>query len=437
MVHGIGNVCDLKFRTIEEAVDEFRNIALQLVQSHYRTSCDLGAVGRVEVLPISWHAELHSEEIGIDEKIKLITLESIPKLRSFANETLLDILFYSSPVFCQQIMDFVGHSMNRIYSTFRERNPHFNGQVSVGGHSLGSLILFDLLCHQKDCEQMENVENPDANTSASPSKSKLNTRNSQYTLSGTAGTGQPFITYPQLVFKPRKFFALGSPISMFVTVRGIDKLGLDFKLPTCENFYNIFHPFDPVAYRCEPLINPELNGVKPVVISHHKGRKRMHLELKETMARVSADIKQRVVVAFKTTMQVMYPFKSKQQAIEQEVNQALEDQHLTVDSDTSLRKRSDSMSTMGGSDIDASETDLPLGLLNNSRRIDYVLQEAPLEFFNEYLFALTSHVCYWESEDTILFMMKEIYSSLGIQTDSQIPQHTMTIERPTSSPSGK
>lgn len=26
-------------------------------------------------------------------------------------------------------------------------------------------------------------------------------------------------------------------------------------------------------------------------------------------------------------------------------------------------------------------------------------------------------------------MMKEVYSSMGIQTDSQIPQHTLKIER--------
>lgn len=39
--------------------------------------------------------------------------------------------------------------------------------------------------------------------------------------------------------------------------------------------------------------------------------------------------------------------------------------------------------------------DTKLGQLNEGRRIDYVLQEAPLESFNEYLFALSSHVCYW------------------------------------------
>ena len=30
--------------------------------------------------------------------------------------------------------------------------------------------------------------------------------------------------------------------AMFLTVRGVDGLGEDFKLPTCQGFYNIFHP---------------------------------------------------------------------------------------------------------------------------------------------------------------------------------------------------
>ena len=66
-------------------------------------------------------------------------------------------------------------------------------------------------------------------------------------------------------------------IGMFVAVRGIDTLGADFRLPTCPGFFNIFHPFDPVAYRIEPLVNTQLMSLKPVLIPHHKGRKRMHL----------------------------------------------------------------------------------------------------------------------------------------------------------------
>lgn len=88
------------------------------------------------------------------------------------------------------------------------------------------------------------------------------------------------------------------------------------------------------------------------------------------------------------------------------------------------------------------EIRVKVGMLNGGRRIDYVLQEKPIESFNEYLFALQSHLCYWyvaydamfiyinwiylfifftdpffpprESEDTALFFLKEIYKTMDI-----------------------
>lgn len=44
------------------------------------------------------------------------------------------------------------------------------------------------------------------------------------------------------------------------------------------------------------------------------------------------------------------------------------------------------------------------GILNKGKRIDYVLQEAPIESFNEYLFAVVSHLCYWYVYDIYLFI---------------------------------
>lgn len=41
------------------------------------------------------------------------------------------------------------------------------------------------------------------------------------------------------------------------------------------------------------------------------------------------------------------------------------------------------------------EAQMKIGMLNGGSRIDYVLQEKPIESFNEYLFALQSHLCYW------------------------------------------
>ncbi|BFF94399.1 nascent polypeptide-associated complex subunit alpha muscle-specific form [Drosophila madeirensis] len=454
MVHGIGSACDLKMRSVEEVVDDFRNIAQQLVQSHYKNSTDMGLVGRVEVLPISWHGHLHSEEEGIDEKLKSITLESIPRLRNFTNDTLLDVLFYTSPKYCQKIMNTVADALNEVYLKYRFRHSEFNGGVSLAGHSLGSLILFDLLCHQEPLKESEeeNKENPDqlphkpedSYKKVQLPSSDLLPKQVSYTM-GPAGTGQPVINYTQLIFHPKKFFALGSPIGMFVTIRGIDQLGLDFHLPTCPGFYNIFHPFDPVAYRIEALVNADMNGIRPVLIPHHKGRKRMHLELRETMTRVGADIKQRFMDTFKTTLDsvnfLATVTKVKKEAEETLAKQASSsstlfqkqiedaDESSVASTSTKTRNRTDSNSTTA-SDPEFIELDFPLGKLNDSKRVDYVLQEAPLEFINEYIFALSSHVCYWGSEDTILFVMKEIYASLGISTDSQVPQQSMTIERP-------
>ncbi|CAH1963675.1 unnamed protein product [Acanthoscelides obtectus] len=427
MIHGIGAVCDLKFKSVEETVDEFRAIALQLVRSHYKSSCEKGVVHRVEVLPIGWHAKLHSEETGIDSQLKSITLESIPKLRDFTNDTLLDILFYTSPIYCQQIISSVATELNKIYDLYKQRNPDFKGGVSLGGHSLGSLILFDLLAHQHKKEEVEEElpEDDEFPTKVSkpppPARRKMSRRISY--MMGSTGTGQPQIFYPHLNFEPKMFFALGSPIGMFIIIRGLDTLGENFALPTCSHFFNIFHPYDPIAYRIESLIHSGLGKLKPVLIPHHKGRKRMHLELKETMARVGADLKQKVIDSLKSTWDTfsqytMFHKPEQQPSLEDEVQKVIDQQ----------------MEVKGMEEKTQEQDEVPHGKLNSGRRIDYVLQEAPFEFINEYIFALTSHVCYWESEDTILMMLKEIYTMMSIQTDSQLPPQTMTIERPPPSP---
>ena len=62
------------------------------------------------------------------------------------------------------------------------------------------------------------------------------------------GTGSPLVNYPQLDFDPINFFALGSPIPMFLTVRGVENLGEDFQLPTCAGFFNIFHPVSAACF---------------------------------------------------------------------------------------------------------------------------------------------------------------------------------------------
>ncbi|KAI5707084.1 hypothetical protein M8J75_014273 [Diaphorina citri] len=427
LVHGIGSFCDLKFRPVVEVVDDFRSISLTLTASHFKSAADLGTLGRVEMLPISWHEALHSEESGIDKKLKAITLPSIPKLRYFTNDTLLDVLFYTSPVYCERIITAVAKEMNRLYAIFLARNPTYEGGVSVGGHSLGSLILFDLLSHQKPVGGLNSDDVKDSDTDDETlGKSPLLKGNSYISIpTATLGTSAPLIRYHQLSFQPRMFFAFGSPVGMFVNVRGIDVLGEEFEFPTCPKFYNIFHPFDPVAYRIEPLIVPAMEHVRPVQVPHHKGRKRMHLELKDTLEYVGSALKQKLYDSMKSTwnkvsyLAMLNKTDDHAASVSQDVTQALEEQLLAESVDAA------NVFPEPTQDLEPGKT---VGKINGGNRVDYVLQEAPLESFNEYLFALSSHVCYWESNDTMLLVLKEIYSDLGVSADNQVPQQILPFD---------
>ncbi|XP_031281782.1 phospholipase SGR2-like isoform X2 [Pistacia vera] len=98
----------------------------------------------------------------------------------------------------------------------------------------------------------------------------------------------PYIKYPKLEFKVHTFFAVGSHLGVFLALRnvhiGIGK-GQDYmdeeniieEMLVCRQMFNIFHPYDPVAYRVEPLVCKEFLTVCPVIIPYHRGGKRLHI----------------------------------------------------------------------------------------------------------------------------------------------------------------
>ena len=123
VVHGIGAACDIKFRPLEEVVDGFRELTADMSEKHFAGAHLASVANRVEYLPVHWHDKLHGQDQGTDARIQPLTLRSIPKLRSFVNDTLLDVLFYTSPLYCQTILDTVCGEINKIYQLFTSRNP--------------------------------------------------------------------------------------------------------------------------------------------------------------------------------------------------------------------------------------------------------------------------------------------------------------------------
>uniref|UniRef100_A0AAR2IXX2 DDHD domain-containing protein n=1 Tax=Pygocentrus nattereri TaxID=42514 RepID=A0AAR2IXX2_PYGNA len=507
MVHGIGPVCDLRFRSMVECVDDFRSVSLKLLRSHFKEAQDEHIISRVEFLPVHWHTALHGDATGVDRRIKKITLPSTGRLRHFTNETLLDVLFYNSPTYCQTIMDTVAFEINRLYALFMQRNPDFKGRVSVSGHSLGSLILFDLLSNQKTgspssestpngnaqpevkepdeylmIEEGNEEETADLSSVLEPlglleylstfEQEKIDVESllmctvddlkemgiplgprkklskfvkekaAKQALTDVAnikvpvgktmssihvdyncfeiGTGQVSVVYHALDFEPVNFFALGSPIGMFLTVRGVEKIEDNYRFPTCKGFFNIYHPLDPVAYRIEPMILPDIE-LDPVLIPHHKGRKRLHLELKESLSRMGSDLKQGFISSLKSAWQTLNDFaRAHTSSIQLHEQLAMVASQIKEEEEKQKDEAASKLVVDTPEPLKEEETQVKVGMLNGGNRIDYVLQEKPIESFNEYLFALQSHLCYWESEDTALLILKEIYRSMDIRPEQTV-----------------
>jgi hypothetical protein len=304
ITHGIGQRLGLRLDSINFIHDV--NTLRKTMKAVYNTSTDLQALNgemekptkncRVQVLPICWRHLLdfpkrslqHNREehdIGTGERFEEmeypslddITIQGVPAIRNLIMDLGLDILLYQSPLYKAHITKIVLEECNRIYKLFKDRNPTFKGKVSLLGHSLGSAVMFDLLCNQR-------LDSADS----SPMRSRQQT-----------GTGM------QLDFEVEDFYALGSPIGLFQMLKGrtiAARQTPNLKIaqtpfpgtttdpfstaaqpalsggysdiftssPRCRQLFNIFHPTDPIAYRLEPLISPATTGAAPQPLPYTK-----------------------------------------------------------------------------------------------------------------------------------------------------------------------
>eukprot|EP00698_Gefionella_okellyi_P022716 TRINITY_DN7566_c0_g1_i1.p1 TRINITY_DN7566_c0_g1~~TRINITY_DN7566_c0_g1_i1.p1 ORF type:complete len:572 (-),score=132.10 TRINITY_DN7566_c0_g1_i1:239-1954(-) len=217
VVHGIG-----EFQTTN--VDRLRANCKSLAEQMFHN----GDACRVVWRCCQWHKSLHELE-GVDDVMEMIELPDLKKIRGLVKNTLLDILYFMSPKFRRVIVLDVVNQLNEIYRHFLQTHKNFSGRVHIFGHSLGSIITLDV-------------------------------------LSGYNYQADPL---PKFQFEVENFFAVGSPIGLFLTVRG-DIASGPIPMPRCLRFFNIFHPFDPVAHRVEPLMNRDYAQQTPVQLPQYK-----------------------------------------------------------------------------------------------------------------------------------------------------------------------
>ncbi|OQR87992.1 hypothetical protein ACHHYP_07718 [Achlya hypogyna] len=340
VVHGIGETyCKkrLAHGTIIDQCHVLRASTESLLASHYASA----ATGHsVDFLPVDWSDVLGDMGDDVHALLHRIALDSMPFVRQLTNELLSDILLYTSRQ--AAVLAYVTKYMNARYEyrtlLYKANHPEFTGRVSILGHSLGSIITYDLLAKQ----------------------------------------GQPGTDDMQLAFATDTFFAFGSPIGLFLALRG-NIHGQDLVLPNCTHVYNIYHPLDPVAYRLEPLIHKAASVAPPVRINTASGWRRFH----------------HVVQDFAES------FESGQKKWAQKMEETFK---VFMPKDSDATKESTD-------DTEAQANELQKRVLDamnpKTNRIDYVLPESELEALTP-LSALTAHTGYWASMDFVLFLLTQL-----------------------------
>ena len=305
VTHGIGQRLGLRLDSINFVHDI--NILRKTIKAVYGASPDLQALNEsptncgVQVLPICWRHLLdfpqqnrrqtrreqdladpeNAEPDDAYPSLQDITVEGVPYVRSLTSDLVLDILLYQS-AYREHIAKIVQKEVQRVLDLFRKRTG-FDGPVSLCGHSLGSAILFDILCRQDE----------------KPRTTGNRYRGMSYTTRDAGVTPVDL----HLDFDCEHFFCLGSPIALFQMLKGrtiaarqssangppppspfdpemltsdpfsqqfgseyhnaTGALSITTSTPKCAYLYNIFHPTDPIAYRLEPLISPAMAALKP------------------------------------------------------------------------------------------------------------------------------------------------------------------------------
>jgi DDHD domain len=220
---------------------------------------------RIELIPIEWFNRMHDSSSALMRSLKATTLNTIPALRAIANDVVFDVLMYLTPAFCEGVLETVTEQINDVYSTFQVVHPDFlqsGGKCSLAGHSLGSVICWDLLAVLKQSKPVSPLEST-CGVSVAGKAGYQAYAQAEHADKAQNGTYGPSLNKPMkqtIPFVPEHTLFLGSPLGIFLTLRGahpvFDEMRLQakrseetsgvpsvspFTLPT-KSLYNIFHP---------------------------------------------------------------------------------------------------------------------------------------------------------------------------------------------------
>ncbi|KAJ8289046.1 hypothetical protein COCON_G00017050 [Conger conger] len=439
VVHGIGQKMD-QGRIIKNT-GMMRDAARKMEEKHFSER----TAEHVEFLPVEWRSKLALDGDTVDS----ITPDKVRGLRDMLNSSAMDIMYYTSPLYRDEITKGLTQELNRLYSLFCSRNPEFEengGKVSIVSHSLGCVITFDIMTgwdpvrfclqEQQDLEELDlrwlSYEERHLLEQLHITKRRLRELEDQ--LQGLEASKA--LSSPALKFKVENFFCMGSPLAVFLALRGIrpgNNGYQDHILPKsiCQRLFNIFHPTDPVAYRLEPLILKHYNNIAPLQIHWCNTTNPTHYdEIRPTFINpVKETASDTESIPSPSTSPVLARRHYGESitnlgkasilgaaSIGKGIGGILFSRFSRSSSQPSVegvapegeeKRPADSQSSYGLSAMSQSTSAIIDTTLELEHRIDFELREGLVE--SRYWSAVTSHTAYWSSHDVALFLLTFMY----------------------------
>lgn len=365
-VHGIGQKLTQRVESVNFVHD------VNLLRKLFKT---IEPNNRVQALPVLWR---HDISFGTEQQVSLrdITIDSIHAIRNLAGDVVIDVLLYEDPTYRKEMIKTVTNQLNSLVKEYCTNNPEFaaNPKISIVGHSLGSVIMYEVLSQQK-----KHIDVSDQERQAQEKPTVTNDN-----------------SHLQLDFKVDTFFTLGSPLALFLLInnRKVTREELAAKV-----MYNVFHPSDPIAFRFEPLVHPKAGKLtKPKVVPYTKGGLTTQIqELSEFGQKI---FKGASVVWNNVTS--LYRSEIIDELLESEKNHEKEEAKKKINAE----KTKKSSKEQDEHDQTVAEVREALKQFNPSGSIDYSLQEGVLDI--SMLAAIASHISYFENADVASFILSQI-----------------------------
>uniref|UniRef100_A0A8C1WRM5 DDHD domain containing 1a n=1 Tax=Cyprinus carpio TaxID=7962 RepID=A0A8C1WRM5_CYPCA len=445
VVHGIGQKMD-KDRIIKNT-GMLREAVRKMEEKHFAEQTE----EHVEFLPVEWRSKLALD----GDTVESITPDKVRGLRDLLNSSAMDIMYYTSPLYRDEITKGLTQELNRLYSLFCSRNPQFEssgGKVSIISHSLGCVITFDIMtgwdpvrfCLQEHQDQLEGEDlhwttHEERHLLEDVQLARRRLRDLQDQLQGLkASKPAPF---PTLKFKVENFFCMGSPLAVFLALRGIrpgNTGDQDHIMPKsiCRRLFNIFHPTDPVVrprhrisvcpllvhFLCNTISPTQYDEIRPTYLNTSKSAAS---DTENGSSPCSSPVLTRTHYGESITSLgkasilgaasigkgiggILFSHFSRSPSLPSAVDSGMGDSE-------------DSQSTFTFSAMSpSSSSSLFDAAVEMEHRIDYELREGLVE--SRYWSAVTSHTAYWTSHDVALFLLTFIYKQQSTdQTENTSP----------------